>query len=80
MNGYLLIAVFTYQYEYLIIQGILEDAGIRFLKKNETLAGLLPFYSNALGGIHLLVHQEDFKRAKKIIEDFQNTNPHLKVV
>ncbi|WP_372919281.1 putative signal transducing protein [Salegentibacter sp.] len=80
MNGYLLIAVFTYQYEYLIIQGILEDAGIRFLKKNETLAGLLPFYSNALGGIHLLVHQEDFNRAKKIIEDFQNTNPHLKVV
>ncbi len=80
MKAYLLLATFTYQYEYLVIQGLLEEEGIRFLKKNETLAALLPFYSNAFGGIHLLVHPEDFNLAKKIIEDFQNTNPHLKVV
>ncbi|WP_081208175.1 putative signal transducing protein [Salegentibacter sediminis] len=80
MKAYLHLATFTYQYEYLVIQGLLEEEGIRYFKKNETLAGLLPFYSNALGGIHLLVHSEDFNQAKKIIEDFQNTNPHLKVV
>lgn len=80
MKAYLHLATFTYQFEYLVIQGILEEENIRFIKKNETLAGLLPFYSNALGGIHLLVHPDDFNQAKKIIEDFQNSNPHLKVV
>lgn len=74
MNNYIKIAVFTYPHEYAVLKLILEQHKIRFFFQNETVIGIIPFYSNALGGIFLKVHPQDQEEAKKILEDFQHKN------
>ncbi len=80
MKEYILIAVFTYPHETLIVRNLLDTEGIRYMFLNETMVGIFPFYSNALGGIKLKVHPEDFKRAKSILEKLDPTDSHLKIV
>lgn len=80
MKDYITLAKFTYQFEYVVIKGILEKEGIRFFLRNDTLVGIFPFYSNAFGGIHLLVHPEDYEEAKRILDNFTDNTPHLKIV
>lgn len=80
MKDYITLATFTYQFEYVVIKGVLEKEGIRFFLKNDTLVGIFPFYSNAFGGIHLLVHPDDYEEAKRILDHFTDNTPHLKIV
>ncbi|HET8808935.1 MAG TPA: DUF2007 domain-containing protein [Flavobacteriaceae bacterium] len=79
MNNFVTIATFTYHHEYVVLKLLLEQKNIRFFFQNETIIGLVPFYSNALGGIFLKVHPEDVERAKKIMDKF-GKNPVLKIV
>jgi len=79
MNGYIKIAVFNYQHEYAILKLLLEQAEIQFFFQNETALGVMPFYTNAIGGIILKVHPEDVVRAEKIIQDFKSRQ-NLKTV
>jgi hypothetical protein len=38
------------------------------------MIGVLPFHSNAFGGIRLQVHQEDVEAAQKIIKELDGTS------
>ncbi|WP_121666087.1 putative signal transducing protein [Mesonia aquimarina] len=79
MQNFITLATFTYPFEYAVLKLLLEKEAIRFFFQNETLVGLVPFYSNALGGIFLKVHPEDYSQALKILQAFENDN-HLKIV
>ncbi len=79
MKDFITIATFTYPNEYAILRLLLERENISFFFENETMIGVFPFYSNALGGINLKIHLKDKKRVLKIIEEL-NTNSHLRIV
>lgn len=68
-------ATFTYVHECTVVRLILEKEDIPFFFENETMVSVFPFYSNALGGIHLRVHCKDLERVRKIIEDLNTTSP-----
>jgi len=79
MKNSIVVATFTYPHEYAVLKLLLEKEAIPFFFENETMIGVFPFYSNALGGINLRVHKENQKRVLQIIQDL-NTNNHLKIV
>jgi len=79
MKNFTAIAKFTYEHEYSVLRLLLEQAQIPFFFKNETMIGMVPFYSNALGGIILFVHENEKEKALEILEDF-NSKANLKIV
>lgn len=74
------IATFTYPHEYLVLKFLLEEENIPFVFENETMIGISPFYSNALGGIRLLVHRDYYEYVKELINDLDTPPTHLTVV
>lgn len=80
MENYISVAQYTYEYEILVLKHLLEKASIPYIFKNETAISILPFHSNALGGIILQVPETYVTETYKIIEDLKNTNDHLKIV
>ncbi len=79
MKDSVIVATFTYSFEYTVLRLLLEQQQISYFFENETMAGVFPFYSQALGGIHLRVHPKDSDRVKKLIEDLKN-NSKLRIV
>ena len=79
MEHYETIAIFTYQSEYAILRLLLEQENLRFVFQNETMISVLPFHSNALGGIRLKVHPEDKDLALEILEKWKGSS-HLKII
>ena len=69
MENYKTIAIFTYPSEYAVLKHLLQQRNIRFVFLNETMISVLPFHSNAIGGIRLNVHNEDVIIAKEIIDN-----------
>jgi hypothetical protein len=81
MKDFVTLAIFTYPHEYSVLRLLLDQEGIQYFFQNETMIGVFPFYSNALGGIHLKVHHLDQERAQEILDDFNNNNSSpLKIV
>ncbi|MFO7703152.1 DUF2007 domain-containing protein [Psychroflexus maritimus] len=80
MTDFIKIAIFTYPHEYTVLKLVLEKNNIRFFFQNETVIGMIPFYSNALGGIFLKVHPNDLEQAKAILRDFSTEDEYLKIV
>lgn|GEM_PF-171702 len=72
MNNYQVIAIFTFPSEYTVLRHLLEQANLRFVFQNETMVSVLPFHSNAVGGIRLLVHQDDIAEATEILNNLNN--------
>jgi len=72
MKNYKVIAVFTYPSEYTVLQHLLQQQGVQFIFQNETMVSVLPFHSNAVGGIRLLVHVDDVTKAMEIINNLNN--------
>lgn len=72
MENFQTIAIFTYPSEYAVLELLLQQQEIRYVFQNETMISVLPFHSNAFGGIRLKVHEEDIPKAKKIIEELNN--------
>lgn len=79
MKDFIIVATYTYPYEYAILKLLLEQEGISYFFENETMIGVFPFYSNALGGINLKVHKRDKQKVLQIINDL-DTNSHLRIV
>ncbi|WP_299246953.1 DUF2007 domain-containing protein [uncultured Aquimarina sp.] len=79
MKDFITIATFTYPNDYAILRLLLEREGISYFFENETMIGVFPFYSNALGGINLKIHQKDQIKVQQIIDDL-NTNSHLRII
>ncbi|WP_024768599.1 hypothetical protein [Aquimarina macrocephali] len=79
MKDFITIKTYTYPFEYAILKLLLDREGISYFFENETMVGVFPFYSNALGGINLKVHQKDKNKVLQIINDL-NTDSHLRIV
>ena len=79
MKNYITVATFVYPHEFAVLRLLLEQENIRHFFQNETMVSVFPFYSNALGGIHLKVHPEDQIRAKEILRQLDNSS-HLRIV
>ena len=71
MKDFITIARFTYPSEYVILELLLQQEKIRYVFLNETAITILPFHSNAFGGIRLQVHIEDQEKTIKIINDLE---------
>ncbi|MCD6451022.1 MAG: DUF2007 domain-containing protein [Acidobacteria bacterium] len=52
-----------------VIKGLLEANGIRCLLRGNIAQGVYPFTVNGLGEIKVLVNEEDYERAVKIIKE-----------
>lgn len=79
MEHFKTIARFTYPNDYVILELVLQRHEIRYVFLNETVINVLPFHSNAFGGIRLQVHENDEKKAIKIINNLEDTSD-LKIV
>lgn len=79
MKNFKTIAVFTFPSEYAVLRLLLEQQGIKHVFLHETMIGVLPFHSNAFGGIRLQVHENDIEAAKKIIKELDDSS-NLKIV
>lgn len=80
MKDYRCLATFTYSHEYFILKIKFEHAGVRHYFRNETLIDIFPLSSLAFGGIRLMVHPSDFKKAKQIIDSLDDKSSHLRIV
>lgn len=80
MEEFVTVAVFTYPHEYAVLKLLLEKENVNHFFQNETMIAVFPFYSNALGGVHLKVHKTDAERAKKILDSFDDSSSPLKIV
>ena len=74
MKEFITIARFTYPSEYAVLKLLLERSLINFIFLNETAINVMPFHSNAFGGIRLQVHKKDKEKAIQIIKGFNNTS------
>ncbi|KAA3619118.1 MAG: DUF2007 domain-containing protein [Flavobacterium sp.] len=79
MQDFKTIAIFTYPSEYAVLRLLLEHHEIRHVFQNETMISVLPFHSNAIGGIRLKVHQDDILLAEEIIENL-NRSSNMRIV
>lgn len=71
MKQFITLSTFTYQHEYSVLKLLLEQEQIRFFFENETMIGVFPFYSHALGGIRLKVHPKDYDKALRVLNSFK---------
>jgi len=76
MEEFKTIAVFNYTHEIVILKHRLDQEEIQYYFENETMSSIAPFYSNALGGIKLKIHPNDFERVQNILDEL-NTNLNI---
>ena len=79
MEDFITVARFTFTSDYAVLELLLQQEEIRYVFLNETVINILPFHSNAFGGIRLQVHLEDKERTIKIINDLDKS-ASLKIV
>ena len=79
MEDFETIAIFTYPSEYAVLELLFQQQQIRYVFQNETMIGVLPFHSNAFGGIRLKVHKDDIDKAQQIISEL-NDGSSLRIV
>ena len=72
MEYFQTIAIFNYTHEIVVLKHILEQEGIQYFFENETMSSIAPFYSNALGGIKLKIHPNDFEKVQNIIDELKS--------
>ena len=77
MKEFKTIAVFNYTHEIVVLKHRLDQEGIHYFFENETMTSIAPFYSNALGGIKLKIHPNDFEKVQSILDELNN---NLKIV
>lgn len=61
-----------------MVQGYLESEGIDTMLKDELTTQVNNFYSNALGGVKVLVKEEDLENAQLILQKGGYLNPEKK--
>lgn len=67
MENWITVISFTYPHEAHLAKGKLESEGIEVIIKDELTAQVNNFYSNAIGGVKLLVRDFDFDNANQIL-------------
>lgn len=66
IDNYTILATFPYSTEAQITKSKLEDEGLRVFLADEKTVDSDPLISQAIGGVKLLVHNEDLKESIKI--------------
>ena len=79
MEEFKTIAVFSYPHEIVVLRHILDQEEIQYYFENETMMNIVPFYGNALGGIKLKIHPNDFEVVQSILKELEDNND-LKIV
>ena len=79
MEDFETVAIFSYNHEIVILKHRLEQEGIPYFFENETMSSIAPWYSNALGGIKLKIHPNDFETVKNILAEL-NDSSNLNIV
>lgn len=69
MNNWITIISFTYPHEAHLAKTKLESEGIETIIQDELTAQVNNFYSNAIGGVKLLVKESDSNRAFEILKE-----------
>jgi hypothetical protein len=69
MKDWIIILTFTYPHEAHLAKGKLESEGIEVQITDEMTVQVHNFYSNAIGGVKLLVRETDLQRANQILID-----------
>jgi len=77
MEDFKTIAIFNYSHEIVVLKHRLDQEEIQYYFENETMTSVAPFYSNALGGIKLKIHPNDFERVQNILDEL---NSNLNIV
>ncbi len=77
MTNWKIIMTFTYPHEAHLVQGYLESEGITTMIKDELTAQVNNFYSNAIGGVKILVRETDYNSGLDLLQKggFINYNP-----
>ena len=69
--GLKVIAAFTKIHEAYFAKNQLEMEEIESFIFDEHIIGVHPFYSNAVGGVKLVVHESEFENGNVIVKKFQ---------
>ena len=75
MKNFVTVARYTYPSEYAVLELLLQLEGIKYVFLNETVINVLPFHSNAFGGIRLQVHRNDIQKVKDLINELDDDSP-----
>lgn len=67
MENWIEIISFTLPQDAYLVKGRLESEGIDIILKDELTAQVYNFYSNAIGGVKLLVKESDYEKAHEIL-------------
>jgi hypothetical protein len=79
MEKFITVAVFDYVHEIQILKHRLDQEELHYFFENEIMSSFAPMYSNALGGIKLKIHPNDFETVKTILQEMRYGN-NLKIV
>jgi hypothetical protein len=80
MKDWVTILTFTYPHEAYLAKGKLESEGIDVQITDELTVQVYNFYSNAIGGVKLLVRKSDFEKANQILIDSGYIRPEKQPV
>ena len=70
-DNYKILAVFEYSTEAHITKSKLDSEGFKTLLMDEKTIDTDPLVSNAIGGVKLLVHKDDFEKAATIYNEIR---------
>jgi len=76
-DGFVTIASYPEPIEANLLRSKLLSEGIECILLDENLISVQPFYSNAIGGIKLQVHENDLEHAKEILAESQTPPLHI---
>jgi len=76
-DGFITIASYPEPMEANLMRSKLLSEGIECVLLDEILISVQPFYSNAIGGIKLQVHQDEAEKAREVINESNNANLHV---
>ena len=71
-SNYKIIAVFEYSTEAHITKSKLDSEGLQTMLMDEKTIDSDPLISNAIGGVKLLVHKDDFEKALEIYNEIRS--------
>lgn len=80
MEHFITVAVFQYPHEIAVLKSRLELEGISYYFENETMTGVVPMSSLALGGIRLKIHPKDADLVRQLLDDLEEESGNLRIV
>lgn len=75
MDKWVKIIAFTYPHEAHMANAYLRSEGITTILKDELTTQVINFYSNAIGGVKILVHENDAEQSIKLLKEGGYINP-----